>query len=217
MAIGGSDIVNRSQSIAAQINEKLSSCGSLILLGNPGVKARLATFSFVLSHPDSGLYIHHNFVCALFNDLFGIQARAFSALSSKQGRHIFQVQDSSSSPAAPRAIINPGYVTVDIPWFFTDEEVSVLSGSMRWSAAFKKTIYTLVCQGKGTPDSVLRYLIFPTFLMHEDSPLLSMKTIPSEVSSFPNGATFAVVYVCYVSSINRNTTILNEKGKRGFG
>ena len=37
-------------------------------------------------------------------------------------------------------------------------------------------------------------LIFPTFLMHEDSPLFSMKTIPSEVSSFSNGATFVVVY-----------------------
>ena len=46
----------------------------LIILGNTAVP-RLAIFSFVIRHPISGVLLHHNYVCALLNDLFGIQAR----------------------------------------------------------------------------------------------------------------------------------------------
>ena len=46
----------------------------LIILGNTAV-SRLAIFSFVIRHPISGVLLHHNYVCALLNDLFGIQAR----------------------------------------------------------------------------------------------------------------------------------------------
>ena len=128
MAIGASDTVQRSLKITDKIEGKLSSCGSLILLGGDrGGKAaasssKLATYSFVVAHPDSGLYIHHNFVCALFNDLFGIQARSFSAASSRQGRHLFHLSESDQQ-TSPN-ICSPGYVTVDIPWFYTEEEVS---------------------------------------------------------------------------------------------
>ena len=124
MAIGGSDTVQQSLKITDQIEAKLSSCGSLILLGGghrgkaataAAASFKLATYSFVVSHPDSGLYIHHNFVCALFNDLFGIQARSFSAASSRQGRHIFHLSEADQQTSSD--ICSPGYVTVDIPWF----------------------------------------------------------------------------------------------------
>ena len=36
---------------------------------------RLPIFSFVISHEGSGRLLHHNFVCTILNDVFGIQAR----------------------------------------------------------------------------------------------------------------------------------------------
>lgn len=36
---------------------------------------RLPVFSFLVWHRDSGRYLHHNFVCAILNDVFGIQTR----------------------------------------------------------------------------------------------------------------------------------------------
>ncbi len=45
-----------------------------MLLGNLKVP-RLPIFSFMVRHPPTGLFIHYNFVCALLNDMFGIQAR----------------------------------------------------------------------------------------------------------------------------------------------
>ena len=37
--------------------------------------SRLPVFSFLIRHEDSGLFLHHNFVSSLLNDLFGIQSR----------------------------------------------------------------------------------------------------------------------------------------------
>ena len=46
----------------------------LIVVG-PHSIPRLPVFSFLVRHQDSGRYLHHNFVCAVLNDVFGLQAR----------------------------------------------------------------------------------------------------------------------------------------------
>ena len=51
-----------------------SSSSNLVLLGSTLVP-RLPIFSFLIRHPIAGVFLHHNYVCALLNDLFGIQAR----------------------------------------------------------------------------------------------------------------------------------------------
>ena len=38
-----------------------------------------------------GLYLHHHFVCALLNDLFGIQARAAGAMQHTHARKMFGI------------------------------------------------------------------------------------------------------------------------------
>ena len=35
----------------------------------------LPIFSFLIQHPQTGLFLHYNYVVALLNDLFGIQTR----------------------------------------------------------------------------------------------------------------------------------------------
>lgn len=46
----------------------------LHLIGPKAVPC-LPVFSFLIGHPQSNRYLHHNFVCALLNDLYGIQSR----------------------------------------------------------------------------------------------------------------------------------------------
>ena len=41
----------------------------------PSSVPRLPIFSLVFTHPPSGKLLHHNFICAILSDLFGIQAR----------------------------------------------------------------------------------------------------------------------------------------------
>lgn len=47
----------------------------ILLLGSGcHIQKRLPIFSFMVRHP-RGTFLHHNFVCAVLNDVFGIQAR----------------------------------------------------------------------------------------------------------------------------------------------
>ncbi|XP_057312745.1 uncharacterized protein LOC130654218 isoform X2 [Hydractinia symbiolongicarpus] len=51
-----------------------SNIPNLCILGKSPAE-RLPIFSLVITHPECGKFIHHNFVSALLNDLFGVQAR----------------------------------------------------------------------------------------------------------------------------------------------
>lgn len=55
--------------------DRWKSVPELKVLGDTSV-SRLPIFSFAVHHAKSNLYLHHNFVCALLNDLYGIQTRS---------------------------------------------------------------------------------------------------------------------------------------------
>ena len=148
-SIGGKYIMEKHKEISQNIQEKLDDLTTLIMLGKGNRKfpnkpkhPHLTTISFVVREPNTGLYLHHNFVCSVLNDLFGIQARGTSALTTKQSRYIFGLQNEKSQEQysvklsagnpSPRdvgarqnvEVLKPGYVTIDLPWFAPEEEVS---------------------------------------------------------------------------------------------
>lgn len=58
-----------------QMLQHIRTIPEIILLGNKSPESkRLPVFSFMVKHP-RGTFLHHNFVCAVLNDVFGIQAR----------------------------------------------------------------------------------------------------------------------------------------------
>ena len=62
--------------IFRQMLAYLRTIPEIILLGNGSSSSRkIPVFSFLIRHP-RGTFLHHNFVCAILNDVFGIQARA---------------------------------------------------------------------------------------------------------------------------------------------
>ena len=149
-SLSGKYIMNKHKEIAKNVQEKLDDLTSLIILGrgnrkssNQPKNSHLSTLSFVVRQSSSGLYLHHNFICAVLNDLFGIQARGTSALDSKQSRYLFGLDSHearlkyaiklSSGNTSPKdggvrqhiEVIKPGYVTVDLPWFAPEEEVKL--------------------------------------------------------------------------------------------
>ena len=50
---------------------------------------KLPIFSFVIKHQESGRLLHHNFVCVLLNDLFGIQSRGGCACAGPYAQVIY--------------------------------------------------------------------------------------------------------------------------------
>lgn len=66
----------------------------LALLGprGPGACARLPVFSFLVATPSGG-FLHHNFVTALLNDLFGVQARGGCACAGPYAQDLLGIDE----------------------------------------------------------------------------------------------------------------------------
>ena len=92
------------------------------LLGNPALP-RLSIVSFTVRHDDR--YLHHNFVVALLNDLFGIQSRGGCSCAGPYGHRLLGI-DIETSHAFEREIsrgcegIKPGWVRVNFNYFISE-------------------------------------------------------------------------------------------------
>ncbi len=93
------------------------------VLGNLDAE-RLSIVSFVVRAP-SGRYLHHNFVVALLNDLFGIQSRGGCSCAGPYGHRLLGI-DIETSHEFEREIshgcegIKPGWVRVNFNYFISE-------------------------------------------------------------------------------------------------
>ena len=62
------------------------------ILGAHGVR-RLSIFSLLMYHPGSGKLLHHNFIAALLNDLYGIQARGGCACAGPYAQDLLGLDE----------------------------------------------------------------------------------------------------------------------------
>ena len=95
----------------------------LQVLGNLDAE-RLSILSFVVRRP-GGRYLHHNFVVAVLNDLFGIQSRGGCSCAGPYGHRLLGI-DLDRSHAYEREIahgcegIKPGWVRVNFNYFVSE-------------------------------------------------------------------------------------------------
>jgi selenocysteine lyase/cysteine desulfurase len=84
---------------------------------------RLSIVSFVVRH--AGRYLHHNFVVALLNDLFGIQSRGGCSCAGPYGHRLLGI-DLATSHEFEREIargcegIKPGWIRVNFNYFISE-------------------------------------------------------------------------------------------------
>jgi len=92
------------------------------VLGNKEAK-RLSIVSFLIRHDER--FLHHNFVVALLNDLFGIQARGGCSCAGPYGHRLLGI-DMARSTRFREAInhgcegIKPGWVRVNFNYFISE-------------------------------------------------------------------------------------------------
>ncbi|MFR0355671.1 aminotransferase class V-fold PLP-dependent enzyme [Streptomyces sediminimaris] len=93
------------------------------ILGNHHAR-RLSIVSFRVRHGERA-YLHHNYVVALLNDLFGIQARGGCSCAGPYGHRLLAI-DSPTSHALLDEVargcdgIKPGWVRVNFNYFISD-------------------------------------------------------------------------------------------------
>lgn len=94
---------------------------------------RLSIVSFVVRH--GARYLHHNYVAALLNDLFGIQARAGCSCAGPYGHRLLGI-DLATSKAFEREIVDgcegikPGWVRVNFNYFLSEPVFEFLIEAM---------------------------------------------------------------------------------------
>lgn len=125
----------------------------IILLGNtsPNIK-RISVFSFMVRHP-RGTFLHHNFVCAVLNDVFGIQARAGCLCSGAYAQDLLGIDQSLADQYesiiledrrlsslnlgvsnSTLELLRPGFTRISLPYFINDSELAFVMEAMKMVA-----------------------------------------------------------------------------------
>ena len=108
---------------------------ALEILGNLDAE-RLSIVSFVVRSGNTGKYLHHNFVVALLNDLFGIQSRGGCSCAGPYGHRLLGI-DIERSHEFEREItggcegIKPGWVRINFNYFISEPVFSYLVEAVR--------------------------------------------------------------------------------------
>ncbi len=121
-AVGVAAIREREEAFIRRAIDRWRANPALEILGNPALP-RLSIVSFVVRH--GARYLHHNFVVALLNDLFGIQARGGCSCAGPYGHRLLGI-DLERSHEFEREIargcegIKPGWVRVNFNYFISE-------------------------------------------------------------------------------------------------
>lgn len=127
-AVGWETIRAREHDFITRAIASWSQHPDLLILGNKDAW-RLSIVSFVVRHQDA--YLHHNFVVALLNDLFGIQARGGCSCAGPYGHRLLGI-DLATSKEFEREIvrgcegIKPGWVRVNFNYFLSETQFQFL-------------------------------------------------------------------------------------------
>jgi selenocysteine lyase/cysteine desulfurase len=121
-AVGTEVIRDREESFIRRAIASWESNPNIEILGNHDAD-RLSIVSFVIRH--DARYLHHNFVVALLNDLFGIQSRGGCSCAGPYGHRLLGI-DIDRSHEFEREItrgcegIKPGWVRVNFNYFISE-------------------------------------------------------------------------------------------------
>ncbi len=125
-AVGSEAIRDVEESFTHRALHRWEDNASIQVLGSHELP-RLSIVSFVVQH--DGRYLHHNFVVALLNDLFGIQARGGCSCAGPYGHRLLGIDIATSHEFQEQIAlgcegIKPGWVRVNFTYFLSEEVFS---------------------------------------------------------------------------------------------
>ena len=132
----GVHIMTRYEKICKQMLSHLRTIPEVVLLGPEATTAkRIPTMCFLVKHP-RGAFLHHRFVVAVLNDVFGIQASADSLLDSTLGiNKLLSVEyEKLLNDAFNVEHLRPGYIRITFPFFMNDAEVGYILEALKMVA-----------------------------------------------------------------------------------
>jgi selenocysteine lyase/cysteine desulfurase len=128
-AVGVGMIAEREGSFARRAIRSWRVNPAIELLGDLDAD-RLPIVSFRV-HTPGGRLLHHNFVVALLNDLFGIQARGGCSCAGPYGHRLLGIDPDHANAFASQAVagwlgIKPGWVRLSFSFYLSEAEFDYL-------------------------------------------------------------------------------------------
>lgn len=135
-AVGSDRIRVLEESFIERAISSWSSNPNIQILGNPKAE-RLSIVSFVVRFGDR--FLHHNFVVALLNDLFGIQSRGGCSCAGPYGHRLLGISLDTSHEYEEEITrgcegIKPGWVRLNFNYFISEETFQFLIDAVHFVA-----------------------------------------------------------------------------------
>jgi selenocysteine lyase/cysteine desulfurase len=143
MSVGVAAIQGHEQDFAARAIAALRATPGATILGDLDAP-RLGTVSLLLEYtdPSSGTTkcLHHNFVVALLNDLFGIQARGGNSCAAPYSHRLLGISGADEA-ALERAVeagshgAKPGWTRLSFGWYDSDDTLTFAINAVSFIAS----------------------------------------------------------------------------------
>ncbi|GAB1609960.1 hypothetical protein Ahia01_001281900 [Argonauta hians] len=162
LAVGTDFIAEREACLARRAAESWKGHKNLVILGsNPTTTTttthRLPIYSFLVQERCTGLYLHHNYVAALLNDVFGIQSRGGCACAGPYAEHLLGLSEEMAAQYerilledsrldrvhlrryreySPLEILRPGFTRLNLPYFMDDKTLDYVLEALQLVADY---------------------------------------------------------------------------------
>ncbi len=135
-AVGAERIEECEHRLIRRAIDRWERSDSLRILGNHQAP-RLSIVSFMVRHGEG--FLHHNFVVALLNDLFGIQARGGCSCAGPYGHRLLGIDLETSREFECEVLlghegVKPGWVRMNFNYFVSERVVNFLLEAVEFVA-----------------------------------------------------------------------------------
>ena len=134
--IGADKIAAKEHALSETVIERWGRHENIQILGSTNAP-RLPFFSFLIRRENK--YLHHNFVVALLNDLFGIQSRGGCSCAGPYGHRLLDIDIETSTEFQSFIdqgieILKPGWIRLGFNYFFSEAETNFILEAVEWIA-----------------------------------------------------------------------------------
>ncbi|KAG7395907.1 hypothetical protein PHYBOEH_003032 [Phytophthora boehmeriae] len=136
--VGTKKIMAQEHRRVKRVRESLGENKHIILLGRHSDDVdQLPIFSMLVRYGDR--FLHHNFICALLNDLFGIQIRGGCQCAGPYGARLLGVNREDTialgnAVTEKDEVIKPGVLRMSFPYFSDDAEIEYILDAVHFVA-----------------------------------------------------------------------------------
>ncbi|TDH72000.1 hypothetical protein CCR75_003167 [Bremia lactucae] len=136
--VGTQRIMKLEQQHVTHVRHSLMRNKHIVLLGRQDHdNDQLPIFSMLIRFGDR--FLHHNFVCALLNDFFGVQARGGCQCAGPYGSRLLGLSRAhiiaiGHAVVAKNEILKPGVVRMSFPYFVDESEVDYVLQAVHFVA-----------------------------------------------------------------------------------